>query len=180
LRYPILRSTRSHLAQHAAQRLLGDGDTELLENPLAKIDDSPAHDPMNRRDRSVLQDRRQRRQMLVVQPRRLPFGLAIDQPVGTMRVEPEHPVADNLQPDAADPRRLSARGPVVDRCQSPSSLRACGPSFDRLAARSGTPSKSSRSPTAAAIANLILSAMANHSFDDSSILLVGLHQRGLV
>src|SRR6516225_8970559 len=26
----------SHLAQHAAQRLLGDGDTELLENPLAK------------------------------------------------------------------------------------------------------------------------------------------------
>jgi xanthine/CO dehydrogenase XdhC/CoxF family maturation factor len=37
----------SHLAQHAAQRLLGDSDTELLENPLAEIDDPPAHDPMN-------------------------------------------------------------------------------------------------------------------------------------
>jgi hypothetical protein len=29
----------SHRAEHAAQGLLGDGDTELLENPLAKVDD---------------------------------------------------------------------------------------------------------------------------------------------
>ena len=115
----------SHLAQHAAQRLLGDGDTKLFENPLAKIDDPPAHDPMNRRDRSVLQDRRQRRAMLVIQPRRLPFSPAIDQPGGAMRVEPEHSVADNLQPHAADLRRLSTLGPVIDRrkSQQPSRLR---------------------------------------------------------
>ena len=68
----------SHLAQHAAQRLLGDGDTELLENPLAEIDDPPAHDPMNRRNWPALQNRRQQRAMFVVQPRRLPRGLAVD------------------------------------------------------------------------------------------------------
>ena len=100
----------SHLAQHPAQRLLGDDDAEFFGQPLAKIDDPPAHDPMNCRDRSALKDRHQRRAMLVVQPRRLPWGLAIDQPVGTMRVELEDPVADNLQPDAADLGRLGARG----------------------------------------------------------------------
>jgi hypothetical protein len=28
-----------HLTQHAAERLLSDGDAEFLENPLAEIDD---------------------------------------------------------------------------------------------------------------------------------------------
>ena len=87
----------AHLAQHAAERLLGDDDAEFLENPLAEIDDPPAHDPMNRRDRPALDDRRQRRPMLVVQPRRLPRRLAVDQAVRTMRVEPDHPVANDLQ-----------------------------------------------------------------------------------
>jgi len=115
----------SHLAQHAAQRLLGDSDTELLENPLAEIDDPPAHDPMNRRNWPALHNRRQRRAMFVVQPRPLPRGLAIDQPVRAMRVELEHPIADDLQSDAANLRRLGARRPVVNRRQSqqPSRLR---------------------------------------------------------
>jgi hypothetical protein len=105
----------SHLAQHAAQRLPGHDDAELLENPLTKIDDSPAHDPMNRRDRPAFQDRRQRRAMLAVQPRPLPWGLAVDQSVGPLRVELEHPVANDLKRHAADLGRLAARGPVVDR-----------------------------------------------------------------
>jgi len=56
----------AHLAQHAAQRLLGDGDAEFLENPLAEIDDPPALDVMNRWDRSALEDRRQRLARLLV------------------------------------------------------------------------------------------------------------------
>ena len=51
----------AHLAQHAAECLLGDDDAEFLENPLPEIDDPPAHDPMNRRDRPALDDRRERR-----------------------------------------------------------------------------------------------------------------------
>jgi len=43
----------AHLAQHAAECLLGDDDAEFLENPLPEIDDPPAHDPMNRRDRPL-------------------------------------------------------------------------------------------------------------------------------
>ena len=105
----------SHRAEHAAQGLLGDGDTELLENPLAKVDDPPAHDPMNRRNRSALQDRRQRRPMLALQPQRLPWRLAVDQAVRPMRVEPEHPVANDLKAHTADLGRLAAPRPVVDR-----------------------------------------------------------------
>ena len=69
----------THLAQHAAQRLLGDGDAEFLENPLAEIDDPPAHDPVNRRNWAALDERGERGAMRVVQPRRLPRRLAIDQ-----------------------------------------------------------------------------------------------------
>jgi hypothetical protein len=65
----------AHLAQHAAQRLLGDDDAEFLENPLPEIDDPPAHDPMNRRDRPALDERRERRRTALGQaaPRRQPI-----------------------------------------------------------------------------------------------------------
>ena len=113
------------------------GFSELLENPLAEIDDPPSHDPVNRWDRPTLEDRSQRRPMLVVQPRRLPRRLAVDQtvPAGrrrnerrtgdkraacwrlrrftTVRVELEHPVTNDLKADAADLRRLGARGPAA-------------------------------------------------------------------
>ena len=111
------------IALHAAQRLLGDDDPEFLEYPLAEIDDPPLHDPVNRRDRAALEDRRQRRAMRLVQPRRLSGRLAVDQAVRPLRVEFEHPVANHLQPDPADFRRLGARGPVVDRRKSQQSAR---------------------------------------------------------
>ena len=78
----------THLAQHAAQRLLGDDDAEFLENPLAEIDDPPAHNPVNRRNWAALDDRDKRGAMRVVQPRRLPRRLAINQAVraGDVRV----------------------------------------------------------------------------------------------
>src|SRR5271155_1991410 len=113
----------TRLAQHAAQRLLGDDDTEFLENPLAEIDDPPAHDPVNRRDWAALDDRGERGAMRPVQPRRLPWRLAVDQAVRALRVELDHPVANDLQPDAPDLRRLSARGAVVNRRKSQQSAR---------------------------------------------------------
>ena len=63
----------------AAQRLLGDDDAEFFENPLAEIDDPPAHDPMNRRNRAALDDRGERRPMRVVKPGWLSRRLAVDQ-----------------------------------------------------------------------------------------------------
>jgi len=50
----------AHLAQLAAHGLLGDGDAEFFERPLAKIDDAPTHDAMDRRRRPCFDDARQR------------------------------------------------------------------------------------------------------------------------
>src|SRR5208337_4498757 len=106
-----------HRAQFAAHRLLGHDDPELFENPLAEIDDPPAHHPVNRRDRATLNDRRQRRTVLVVQARLRSRRLAIDQAVGTMRIELQRPVANDLQRHPADLRSLGARRAFVDRRQ---------------------------------------------------------------
>ena len=76
----------AHLAQHAAECLLGDDDAEFLENPLPEIDDPPTHDPVNRWDRPALDNRRQPRPMRLVEPRRLPRRLAVDQAVRPLRV----------------------------------------------------------------------------------------------
>jgi hypothetical protein len=35
----------THLVQRSAESLLGDGDTKFLENPLAEINNPPAHHP---------------------------------------------------------------------------------------------------------------------------------------
>src|ERR1700739_1218162 len=77
--------------QLTAQRLSGDADPKLLPQPLAEIDQTPAHAAMNGRDRAALDSCRQRRAMVVVQPEFRPGRLAIDQTVRTLLVEPQHP-----------------------------------------------------------------------------------------
>ena len=71
----------AHAAKFPAQGLLGDRHAELLEDPLAEIDDPPAHDAMYRGDRPALDDRGKRCPMGVVEPRGLSRRLAIDQPL---------------------------------------------------------------------------------------------------
>ncbi len=112
-------------AQFAAHRLLGHDDPKFLPNPLAKIDDPPSHDAMRRRDRTALDDRRQGGALFVVQARRRSRRLAIDQALGAVRIELQHPVADDLQRHPADLRRLGPRRAFVDRRQrqQPPSLR---------------------------------------------------------
>jgi hypothetical protein len=121
----------THAAQFPAQRRLGDDDAEFLVYPLTEIDDPPAHDAVNRRDWTALDDRRQRRAVLIVQPRRLSRSLAIEQTLGPIGVEFDHPIANDLNRHAANLRRLGACRPVVNRRQRQNL--ACGPSFDRLA-----------------------------------------------
>ena len=113
----------AHFAQLAAHRLLGDADAKLLEHPLAKIDDPPTHDAMDRRRRTFLDHARERGAMLVLEPRRLAGSLAVDEAVGAVGVETQHPIADDLEPDPADLRRLASRRAVVDRRQSEQSAR---------------------------------------------------------
>jgi len=125
----------THGAQLAAQRLLGDDDTEFFPYPLAEIDDSPANDAVSGRDRTALDDRGQRSPMHIVQPRRLSGRLSIDQAVRPVSVELENPIANDLERHAADLGRLAAGGPLR---KSPPGLKAAAP-----AAR---PSTASRPP----------------------------------
>jgi hypothetical protein len=54
----VARSGREFAVAHGpqlpAERLLGNRDAELLEDPLRQIDQSPAHHAVNRRDRATL------------------------------------------------------------------------------------------------------------------------------
>ena len=135
----------AHGAQFAAQRLLGHDDAEFLPYPLAEIDDPPSYDAVKGGDRTALDDRRQRGPMRIVQSRRLPRRLSIDQAAWPVSVELENPIANDLKRHAADLGRPGARGAFVNRRQS-YSRRACGPSFERLAAnRTIWASKSARS-----------------------------------
>ena len=60
-----------HGPQLAAQRLLGHRHVMLVPQPLAQIDQPPAHDAMHRRGRSALDHRRQRRPVRIREPGRL-------------------------------------------------------------------------------------------------------------
>lgn len=107
-----------HRTQLASERLPGHADAEVLPQPLAQIDDPPAHHAVHGRDRAVLDHRPERRAMRVVQQRGLTGRLAVDQPVRPVLVELEHPVANDLQGHAADPGCLGAGGSLIDCRQS--------------------------------------------------------------
>jgi len=106
-----------HRPQLAAQCLLGDRDAELLPQPSHQIDQTPAHHAVDSRDRASLELRLECGSMRVVEPGGLTGRLAVDQPVGTTLVEFHHPVPHDLQPNPADPGRLGARSPVINRGQ---------------------------------------------------------------
>ena len=115
-----------HGPQLPAQRLLGDRDAELFPEPLDEVDQAPAHHAMDRRDRALVDPGHQGRAMRIGELGRLAGRLAVDQPVRAMGVELHHPVAHDLQRDPADPGRLGAGRPLIDRRQrqQPSGLRA--------------------------------------------------------
>jgi hypothetical protein len=88
---------------------------------------------MNGRDRPALDNRGQRGSVRIVQPRRLSRRLAIDQTVRPVRVELEHPIANDLTRHTANLRRPGASCAFVNRRQSqkPPRLRAILRSFRR-------------------------------------------------
>ena len=97
----------AHRAQLPAQGLFGDRDAELVPDPLREIDQPPANHPVNRRDRPALDNPDKRLALGLVELRRLTRRLAVDKTVRPRRIEPQHPVADRLQTDTANPRRLA-------------------------------------------------------------------------
>ena len=78
----------AHGAQLPAERLLGDGDAELLEDPLRQIDQPPAHHAVNRRDRATLDHPGDRLALAIIELGGLAWRLAVQQTVRAPRVEP--------------------------------------------------------------------------------------------
>ena len=76
-------ATISHSPQLAAECLDRDRDAEFLEDPLAEIDQPPAHDAVDRRDWAFFDCLGERCAMRVVQPRGLAWRFPVDEAVGT-------------------------------------------------------------------------------------------------
>src|SRR4029077_8371886 len=85
----------------------------------------PAHHAVNSRNRATLDHADDRLTLEVIELGRLARRLAVQQTVRAARVKAQHPVADDLTPDTADPRGLAARRPLIDRRkrQKPADLR---------------------------------------------------------
>ena len=111
---PRRQLAKAHPPQLAAQRLLGHLHPALLPEPLAQVDDPPAHHAVHQRDGAGLDHRRHRRPIGVGQPRWLPGRLAVEQARRPGCVELNHPVPHDLQRRAADPRGIGATAAVVD------------------------------------------------------------------
>ena len=103
----------AHVPQLPAERRLGDRDAELFEDPLRQIDEAPAHDAMDGWDRAVLHDLPRRPALMGVENARSARH-AGQETIGAPGVETDNPVAHDLQPDAADPRRVRARAAVIN------------------------------------------------------------------
>ena len=113
----------AHRAKLAAQCLFGDRDAKLLVDPLRKIDQPPTHDTVDRRDRAALDHLHNRLALYIIEPRGLAWRFAVKKAGSTPRIEPHHPVPNDLQRHAANPGRLSAGCPIVNsrqRQKSPS------------------------------------------------------------
>jgi hypothetical protein len=107
-----------HGPQLAAQRLLGDGEAELLPEPLDEVDQAPAHHAVDGRDGTLIDDDLQGLSVLIVEPRRSPWRAAGPEALRSPRVEAQHPIAHDLQRHTANLRCLGAGGSIIDRRQS--------------------------------------------------------------
>ena len=58
--------------------------------------------------------RAHRQALSIIELGELARRFSVPEPVGTMRVEPDHPVLDDLKADPADLRRLGAHCTVID------------------------------------------------------------------
>ena len=133
---PRREAAVAHRPERAPERLPACRDPELLPQPGRHVDQPPAHHPVAPGQRAVLHSLRQRGPVLGRQKGRLAGRLAVDQPRRPRVVEPQHPVAHDLQPDTANPGSIRPASAIVDRCQ-----RQQAPRLLRVPARLRLPSQ---------------------------------------
>ena len=107
----------AHAARSPAQGLPGDLDLEFRQYPLAETCDPPAHHNVKFRCRPLLDHLRQCPAVPVVKDPRRTGGLAVDQANRAGGVEPQHPIANDLQRHPANPRRALLEPRLLDRAK---------------------------------------------------------------
>ena len=80
--WPSREFAIAHSPQLPAQSLLGDGDAELLKDPLRQIDQPPAHHAVYRRYRTALDHSGDRLALAIIEFGGLAWRLSVQQPVG--------------------------------------------------------------------------------------------------
>jgi len=86
----------TQIAQLAADRGLVQADAELFEYPPREVPQSPPHHTVDGGDRPALHDRHQSLAVGVVELWSMARRLAVDQPLGTVLIESQNPIADGL------------------------------------------------------------------------------------
>jgi len=86
---------------------------------MRQINQPPAHDAMDGWHRAVLDDLPQRLALMIVEKAGSARRPSVHKAIRTLGVEPQHPVTHDLQPDAANPRRVRSSAAVIDlrQCQ---------------------------------------------------------------
>jgi hypothetical protein len=96
----------AHVPQFPAERLLGDLEAKLLEQPPREIDQPPANDAMDGGEGAVLPHLPQHLALAVVENAGGARRLAVQETIRALGVETDDPVAHDRHADAADPRRV--------------------------------------------------------------------------
>src|SRR6202521_3981439 len=111
---PRRELAKTHVSQFPAERLLGDLEAKLLEQPPREIDQPPANDAMDGWDGAVLHRPPQHLALAVVENAGGARRLAVQETIRPLGVETDNPVTHDLHSDAADPRRVRARAAAVN------------------------------------------------------------------
>lgn len=99
-------------------------DAKLIIEPTRQVDQPPADNPVDRWDRAAFNDLCKSLALGIVQQRGLARRLPIEETVWTLGIEPNHPVAHDLQRHSADACGIAAACAIINfrQCQQPSSL----------------------------------------------------------
>ena len=89
-------------------------DAKLFIYPKRQVLSTPAHYAVDCWDRPDFNNPRKGLPLCVIELGRLARRLAVNQTSWSLGVEPENPVADDLQPDSANPRRVLAPAAIVN------------------------------------------------------------------
>jgi hypothetical protein len=103
--------------EELAHRALVVGDAEALQDDALQVDPPPAREAVHGPVRPSLDELRDLGTLLLREARLSAFGPGVHEPLGAVRVEPMHPVAQRLPVHPANPGRIRPVHAVQDRSQ---------------------------------------------------------------